>query len=140
MKLYRRKTDSTIEINMIPLIDVLLVIVIFLVVNTTFVQKSKLNVELPGTSAAERTKEQTPPLTIRVSQDGNFDFNGQLILGESSLKQAVAATIQSLKTDKNQLRAIIEADASSTHQSVVSVMDVLASLGVARVSIATSNQ
>ncbi len=124
---------------MIPLVDVLLVIVIFLVVNTTFVQKSQLNVELPGTNSAQASTEKTPSLTIRVSQDGNFDFEGQLILGETALKQALSQAIQRLNTDKNQLRAIIEADASSTHQSVVSVMDVLADLGVAKVSIATSN-
>lgn len=140
MKFTRRQTDSSIEINMIPLIDVLLVIVIFLVVNTTFIQKSKLNVELPGTSAAEQSNDKTPPLIIRVSQDGNFDYEGQLLLGENALKQALASTIRSIKSEKDSIRAVIEADASSTHQSVVTVMDVLASLGVARVSIATSNQ
>lgn len=138
MRIPRSDSDSSLEINLIPLIDILLVIVIFLVVNTTFVRQSQLKVDLPGTQAAEKKTEDTV-LSITVGRDGNYSIGNELLIGEQQLRRAIALTIASLPDQpKDELRAVIQADAAATHQSVVSVMDILAASGVVRVSIATA--
>lgn len=137
MRIKRTNSTEAPDINLIPLIDVLLVIVIFLVVSTTFMQPSALEVDLPGTQSA--SEDNTPPeaLRIRVGRDGNFALGNQGILNEIQLRQEVTKALAAgAAGDKR--RAIVEADAAATHQSVVVVMDMLASLGVSRVSIATA--
>jgi len=137
LRIKRTNSTEAPDINLIPLIDVLLVIVIFLVVSTTFMQPSALEVDLPGTQSA--SEDNTPPeaLRIRVGRDGNFALGNQGILNEIQLRQEVTKALAAgAAGDKR--RAIVEADAAATHQSVVVVMDMLASLGVSRVSIATA--
>jgi biopolymer transport protein ExbD len=137
LRIKRTNSTEAPDINLIPLIDVLLVIVIFLVVSTTFMQPSALEVDLPGTQSA--SEDNTPPeaLRIRVGRDGNFAFGNQGVLNEIQLRQELTKALAAGTAD-NERRAIVEADAAATHQSVVVVMDMLASLGVARVSIATA--
>lgn len=138
MRIPRSESDSNLEINLIPLIDILLVIVIFLVVNTTFVRQSQLKVDLPGTQSAEKKSEEAV-LTVTVGRDGNYGFGNELLIGEQQLKRAIALAIASLPDQpKDDLRAVIQADAAATHQSVVTVMDILAAAGIVRVSIATA--
>ena len=137
MRIKRNNTTEAPDINLIPLIDVLLVIVIFLVVSTTFMQPSQLEIDLPGTQSAK--EESTPPqaLRIRIGRDGNYAFGMQGILTESQLRSELTKAMAAVNQGEER-RAIVEADAAATHQSVVAVMDMLASLGVARVSIATA--
>lgn len=139
MRIKRISSTEAPDINLIPLIDVLLVIVIFLVVSTTFMQPSQLEVDLPGTQSA---KENTPPpeaLRIRVGRDGNYALGNQAILNQTQLRSELGKILSGKPAGEEQ-RAIIEADAAATHQSVVQVMDMLASLGIARVSIATAGK
>ncbi|HEX4919080.1 MAG TPA: biopolymer transporter ExbD [Limnobacter sp.] len=126
------------DINLIPLIDVLLVIVIFLVVSTTFLKPSALAVDLPGTSQAKAQPDQSQTLRIRVGKDGNYGFGHQATLDARQLRSELTKALASNTDKPEDRRAIVEADASATHQSVVTVMDLLAGLGVARVSIATA--
>ena len=137
LRIKRTTSTEAPDINLIPLIDVLLVIVIFLVVSTTFMQPSALEVDLPGTQSAK--ENETPPqaLRIRIGRDGNFAFGNEGILTETQLRQALTKALAASDAS-DERRAIVEADAAATHQSVVVVMDMLASLGVARVSIATA--
>lgn len=137
MRIKRTTSTEAPDINLIPLIDVLLVIVIFLVVSTTFMQPSQLEVDLPGTQSAKEDPQATEALRIRVGRDGNYALGSQGVLTETQLRTELGKAV-SAKPAGEELRAIVEADAAATHQSVVLVMDMLASLGVARVSIATS--
>lgn len=137
MRIKRTSHIEAPDINLIPLIDVLLVIVIFLVVSTTFMRPSQLEVDLPGTQSAK--EDTTPPeiLRIRVGRDGNYALGAQSVLTQDQLRTELSKVL-SAKPAGEERRAIVEADAAATHQSVVLVMDMLASLGVARVSIATA--
>ena len=137
MRIKRISASEAPDINLIPLIDVLLVIVIFLVVSTTFMQPSQLEVDLPGTQSAK--EEDTPPKTlrIRIGRDGNYALGSKGVLSETELRRELNKAMSADKTGAEK-RAIVEADSAATHQSVVVVMDMLASLGVARVSIATA--
>lgn len=84
-------------------------------------------------------KKTTHPqaLRIRIGRDGNYALGSQGILNEAQLRRELSKVI-SAGNAREEKRAIVEADAAATHQSVVVVMDMLASLGVARVSIATA--
>lgn len=137
MRIKRTTGPEAPDINLIPLIDVLLVIVIFLVVSTTFLQPSALEVDLPGTQNAP--EQATPPtgLRILVGRDGNYAFGNKTGLNEFQLRDELSKALASSKS-RDQERAIVEADAAATHQSVVAVMDILAAQGVAKVSIATA--
>ncbi|WP_334120109.1 ExbD/TolR family protein [Limnobacter sp.] len=137
MRIKRTSAPEAPDINLIPLIDVLLVIVIFLVVSTTFMQPSQLEVDLPGTQSAKEDDTSPEALRIRIGRDGNYALGSQAILNETQLRRELSKVI-SAGNAREEKRAIVEADAAATHQSVVVVMDMLASLGVARVSIATA--
>lgn len=139
MRIKRISSTEAPDINLIPLIDVLLVIVIFLVVSTTFMKPSQLKVDLPGTQSAKESEPETPALRIQVGRDGNYAFGKLGVLNETQLRTELAKAVLPAKAGQDQ-RAIVEADAAATHQSVVVVMDMLASLGVARVSIATAGK
>lgn len=137
MRIKRTISTEAPDINLIPLIDVLLVIVIFLVVSTTFMQPSQLEVDLPGTQSAKEDTMPPEALRIRVGRDGNYALGAQTVLTETQLRTELSKVLSTMSAGEER-RAIVEADAAATHQSVVMVMDMLASLGVARVSIATA--
>ncbi|HEX4856271.1 MAG TPA: biopolymer transporter ExbD [Limnobacter sp.] len=137
MRIKRTSGPEAPDINLIPLIDVLLVIVIFLVVSTTFLQPSALEVDLPGTQNAP--EEKTPPkaLRIQVGRDGNYAMGNKGMMNETQLRTELNSVLAGSEA-RDRERAIVEADAAATHQSVVIVMDMLASMGVGKVSIATA--
>jgi biopolymer transport protein ExbD len=139
VRIRRVSSTEAPEINYIPLIDVLLVIVIFLVCTTTFIRQSQLKVELPGTQSSKQQMQQDKPLIIRIGKDGNYTMPDQGILDQAKLRLAIRQTMKSTGNNPEQ-RAVLEADAEATHQSVVTAMDILAAEGVARVSIATASK
>lgn len=138
MKIRRTNTTEAPDINFIPLIDVLLVIVIFLVCTTTFIRKSQLNVELPGTQSTKQ-QQTDDPLVIRIGKDGNYATPNSGLLNASQLQQEIRTSIKN-KGNNPEQRAVLEADSQATHQSVVTAMDILAAEGISRVSIATASK
>jgi biopolymer transport protein ExbD len=139
MKIQRDTTLEAPDINFIPLIDVLLVIVIFLVVTTTYVRQSQLKVELPGTQNAQQQNSQAPALLIRIGRDGNYALEGSGVLNAAELQNRLQTQWANLPNKKEQ-RVLLEADSAASHQAVVTAMDVLAKLGIARVGIATAGK
>lgn len=139
MKIPRHQRGSEPDINLIPLIDILLVIVIFLVVSSTFVRENQLRVELPGTQSGKEVDSTLEPLRVIVGKDGNYGFAGKRYIDDALLKEALLVKAANYP-ELNTVTAIIQADAAATHQSVVTVMDILASIGIAKISIATEAQ
>lgn len=129
----RRQQDF--EINVISLIDVLLTLLMFFVLTTTFVQHSRLKVTLPTASAEDRDM-QAPALTIMIDRDGHFSVGSDEVVGEGvePLKQAIARVAGADHDRPVTLRA----DAMTPHQYVVTAMDALGQLGFTRLSIATT--
>lgn len=121
------------EINFIPLIDVLLVILIFLMVSTTFARFAEMQVDLPSTSA-DPGAQKPSPIEVAVAADGRYVLGGdaprELAASElaSALSQAAATA--------SEPALIIHADAGATHQAVVSVLEAARGAGIARVSFA----
>ncbi|MBL8423751.1 MAG: biopolymer transporter ExbD [Candidatus Accumulibacter phosphatis] len=130
-----RGTDAP-EINLIPLIDVLLVIIIFLMLTTTYAKFSGLEINLP---TADANKQPEPPSEVNVA----VTANGQVLVNKAPLTTVtVAAISEALRRaagDAKEPVIVINADAKATHQSVVDVMQAAQTAGYPRISFATQS-
>lgn len=137
MNFQRGKQNNDPEINLIPMIDVLLVILIFLVVTTTYSKFAELEISLPETSAEQVDKNIEKPdnIDITVSALGDYTINRVAIKSASieSLRDALMAAA------KNQPDPfiIINADAKATHQSVITVMEAARLAGYNKITFTT---
>ena len=135
MRMQSRKGREDPEINLIPLIDVSLLLVIFFMLSSTFMQEGRLKIELPQASLAPTGKQKTDPIVVSVTQSGSYRVNDRELIN-SSPDTLRAAILEVAGADRNK-PVTVRADARSTHQSVVSAMDVLGKLGFVRINIAT---
>jgi biopolymer transport protein ExbD len=135
MKLQDRKGKDDPEINLIALIDVALLLVIFFMLTSSFMQEGRLKIELPQASLAPAGKQKTDPLVVSVTQSGSYRVNDRELIN-SSPDTLRAAIMEVAGADRN-TPVTVRADARSTHQSVVSAMDVLGKLGFVKINIAT---
>jgi biopolymer transport protein ExbD len=133
MRLGAQRQDD-FEINVISLIDVMLTLLMFFVMTTTFVQHSALKVTLPQ---ASETLEDAPknPLIVMIGADSRFYVDNNEVLNPdvATLKQAIAH----IAGDSRDQPVILRADAMTPHQAVVTAMDALGQLGFTHMSIAT---
>jgi biopolymer transport protein ExbD len=137
MNFQRGKRHEDLEMNLVPLIDVLLVIIIFLVVSATFSRTSELQINLP---TAQANVPQEKPLTIEVGIDasGQYVINGK---GLSDISVAgIASALQAAADGGKEPTIIINADAKSTHQSVVDVMEASRTVGYTHITFATQSK
>ena len=125
------------EINVINFIDVLLVLLIFFMVSTTFNQEGRVKVQLPQASAIPQQRGAHEPLVITVTAEGGYRVNERSLIN-SSPDTLRAALLKQAGSDRGPLT--IRADARSTHQAVVTAMDVAGRLGFAQLNIATVHQ
>lgn len=136
MNFQRGKRHEELEMNLVPLIDVLLVIIIFLVVSATFARTSELQINLP---TAEANAPQEKPLTIEVG----VDANGKYVVNGKSLSDTsvagISAALKEAAKDGKEPTIIISADAKSTHQSVVDVMEASRTAGYTHITFATQS-
>ncbi|WP_426689722.1 ExbD/TolR family protein [Rhodanobacter ginsengiterrae] len=135
MRISNDRRGDDFEINVIPLIDVLLTLLMFFVLTSTFIQHSRLQVTLPQASAQDRDLN-TQALTIMIDRDGRFFVGSDEVMGEGieALKQTIARNAG----DDRDRPVTIRADAMTPNQNVVTAMDALGQLGFTRLSIATS--
>ena len=121
------------EINLIPFIDVLLVILIFLMLSTTYSRFTELQVALP-TADAEKMKERAPEVIVAVSGDGRYSIKGQLVDGRSV--EALTAALAAAAGGRAETMVVVSADALAAHQSVVNVLDAARRAGLVRLTFA----
>ena len=137
MRIADRRDDDIPEINLVPLIDVVLCLLIFFVVTTTFDARSVLKLELPRADGQlAETKGQ--PLGILINADGRYFVGDREVLRTDveSLKQA----LREVAGDDRQRTVLIRADARTPWQAVVTAYDALAQLGFRKVANATAPQ
>jgi len=135
MKMQSRKRSDDPEINLIPLIDVSLLLVIFFMLSSTFMQEGRLKIELPQASLAPTGKQKVDPIVVTVTQSGSYRVNERELIN-SSPDTLRAALLEVAGADRDK-PVTVRADGRATHQSVVSAMDVLGKLGFVRLNIAT---
>lgn len=130
----RRGAHDELDINLIPLIDVLLVILIFLAATTSFARYTQLQITLPE---ADIEQDTPPALTIDISRDGRYALNGTIIDGAGSAE--VANQLAQAAAGQAEPLLLINADAQATHQAVVNVMEAARLAGISQVSFAAQN-
>lgn len=124
------------EINFIPLIDLLLVILIFLLVTTTYSRIAELQVNLP-TGGAEKPADPPPEIAVGVSADGRYSLDGQIV--NYSNAGAFAAELRRRAADRKDAVIVISADGSASHQSVVNVLEAARQAGLPKVRYAAQS-
>jgi len=137
MKFGRRK-DVEPEINVTSLIDVVLLLVMFFMVSTSFVKDGRLRIQLPESSAAAENRVPDP-VVIAIGADGSYRVNNQALVNQNPETLRAALMKVAGEAAKGSM-VTIRADARATHQSVVTAMDVAGRLGFVQVNIATVNQ
>ncbi len=134
MKLNVRRSEEP-EINLISLIDVVLMIVIFFMLSSTFVDENRLRIRLPEASASPLARSEVEPLVVVVAQGGGYRVNERELVNASA--ETLRAAILKLAGADRARPVTVRADGRATHQSVVTAMDVLARLGFREINIAT---
>jgi biopolymer transport protein ExbD len=137
MNFQRGKRHEDLEMNLVPLIDVLLVIIIFLVVSASFSRTSELQINLP---TAEPTALEDKPLVITVEVDavGHYMVNG-VEVGSGDVV-AISSALTKAAGSGKEPTIVINADAKATHQSVVDVMEAARQANYTHITFATQTK
>lgn len=131
---FRKGRPEDPEINLIPFIDILLVILIFLMLSTTYSKFAELQITLP-TADAEKMRERPREVIVAVSGDGRYAINRRQVDGRSV--EVLTAELLAASGGSNETIVIVSADATAAHQSVVNVMDAARRAGLPRLTFAT---
>ncbi len=132
MRFRRHREAEALDVNLIPLIDVLLVILIFLAATTSFTRLQALQVELPRADVQASTPDA---LRLAVSRDGLYALGEQLV--DAPDAATLAQTLQQARSHPEQALVIL-ADADSTHQAVMRALEAAREAGIAHVSFAAT--
>ena len=132
---FRRRRLEEPEINLIPFIDVLLVVLIFLMLSTTFNQLTQIQITLP---TANTEKQNTAPetLTLTIQADGRYSLNQQAI--KATTVADIQAALQAAQIGPKTV-LVIAADQNVRHQSVISAMEAARRSGLSRVTFASQS-
>jgi biopolymer transport protein ExbD len=137
MNLSRRPHEEP-ELNLISLVDVVLLLLIFFMVSTTFVDEARIELQLPQASSEPAADQRKDPIEVAVTASGEYRVNGQTLINTSPA--TLSAAVSKIAGDSRETPVTLRADARATHQSVVTAMDVLGRLGFRSISIATVNE
>ena len=131
---FQRSLKEEVSVNMTPLIDVVFLLLIFFMVTTTFSRNTNLLINLPE-ATGELTEQQPVEIEIIIAQSGTYSVNGRQLV--NSQIETLMRTVAEVSGGDTSIPLIITADASTTHQSVVTAMDAVAQLGFTSLNIAT---
>ena len=135
MRIQDYRQDDTPDINLIPLIDVMLVLLIFFVITTTFDARSVLKLELPRADG-QPAETQAKALSVLINAQGRY-FVGDREVLRTDL-QSLKDSLRDVAGEDRDRPVLLRADARTPHQSVVTALDAIGQLGFHRVAIATA--
>jgi len=133
---FRPRSKDEPEINLIPFIDVLLVVLIFLMLTTTYSKFTEMQLRLP-VADTEAQRDYPKEVIVAVGSDGAYMVNKVPVAGRS-IEALVSALSEGAKAGKETV-VIISADASARHQSVVTVMEAARRAGLSQITFATQS-
>lgn len=134
MNLKPRRAEDP-DVNLVSLIDVVLMIVVFFMLSSTFVDESSIRIRLPEVSATDGTPPAGEPIVISVTASGGYRVNGRELINSSP--ETLRIAVQRVAGDDREATVTLRADGRATHQSVVTAMDVVGRLGFRQLDIAT---
>ena len=130
---FRKPRPEEPEINLIPFIDVLLVVLIFLMLSTTYSKFTELQLTLPS-AEADKLRDRPAEIIVSVTADGRYAVNRQAVEGRNVDK--LSAALQAAAKDQKDPVVIVSADATTAHQSVINVLDAARRAGLPRLTFA----
>ena len=133
---FRPRQKEEPEINLIPFIDVLLVILIFLMLSTTYSKFTELQVSLP-VADADQARDRPKEIVVAVAADGRYAVNKKPVEGGSV--DILASELSAVAAGVPDMVLIISADATAAHQSVINVMDAARRAGIGKLTFATQS-
>ena len=136
MDFRRGKQEEPLEINLVPLIDVMMVILIFLMITTTYSKYTELQVNLP-TADAEKQLERPNEINVVVSAQGSLVINR--VPMPFTTVDALADALRRVAVSQKDPIIVISADANATHQSVVRVMEAARVAGLSQITFTTQS-
>lgn len=131
---FRRHSKANVELNVIPLIDIVFFLLLFVLVSSSFKDKTEISVNLPQ-AKGQMQLASGKMIEVVVDKNGQYAVNGKPLINDdmNTLKSAISQ----LADHNTKLPFLITADANATHQSVVKVMDAAGQLGLVNLSITT---
>jgi biopolymer transport protein ExbD len=133
---FRPRQKEEPEINLIPFIDVLLVVLIFLMLTTTYSKFTEMQLKLP-VADADAQRDYPKEVIVAVSSDGRYMVNKQPVTGRGT--EAIASALAEAAKAGKETVIIISADATATHQSVITVMEAARRIGLTQITFATQS-
>jgi biopolymer transport protein ExbD len=133
---FKRSNRDEPEINLIPFIDVLLVVLIFLMLSTTYSKFTEMQLKLP-VADTDVQRDYPKEVIVLVSSDGRYSINKEPVQGRT-VDIVGSALLAAAKAGKDSV-VIISADALSSHQSVITVMEAARRVGLSQITFATQS-
>ncbi len=134
MKLRLRPAEDP-EINLINLVDVFLLLLVFFMISTTFLDEARIKIRLPQAGAESNLRTERDAIEVTVTVEGAYRVNGQALINSSAA--TLSNAIIKVAGQTRDAPITIRADGRATHQSVVTAMDVIGHLGFRAINIAT---
>lgn len=131
----RQKAEP--EVNLTSLIDVVLLLLIFFMVSTSFVKQSKISIRLPEAESAPQVTQEVEQVDIMITEQGTYLVNGRELV--NSRPETIRNALRKVSDGDFSLPLTISADANARHQYVVTAMDIAGRLGFVQINIATVN-
>ncbi len=125
------------EVNLTSLIDVVLLLLIFFMVSTSFVKQSQIAISLPESDSTAVVEETPEVIDVLITETGKYFINGRELI--NSRPETIRNALMKVSDGDNTLPMTISADANARHQYVVTAMDVAGRLGFVQINIATVN-
>lgn len=125
------------EVNLTSLIDVVLLLLIFFMVSTSFVKQSQIQIRLPESDSTAIVEDLPEVIDVLITESGKYFVNGRELV--NSRPETIRNALTAVSDGDNTLPMTISADANARHQYVVTAMDVAGRLGFAKINIATVN-
>ena len=136
MNFRRGKQAEPLEINLVPLIDVMMVILIFLMISTTYSRYTELAITLP-TAESEKQPERSSEIQVLVNAQGNYVINKTPVPFRST--EQLASELRRVASGLKEPVVVISADASTTHQAVVRIMEAARVAGLSQITFTTQS-
>jgi biopolymer transport protein ExbD len=137
MKLRTRRVEDP-EINLISLIDVVLMLVIFFMLSSTFSDEGRMKIQLPTASERPQQAATGERIVVTVTELGSYRVNERELVNSS--RETLRSAVLAVAGESRNGRVVLRADARSTHQSVITAMDVLGKMGFQQIDVATIQQ
>jgi biopolymer transport protein ExbD len=132
----RPRRRQSVEINMAPLIDVVFLLLIFFMVSTTFKDEARLRVQLPEAQGEETPSSEPTMIRLVIDQGGQYYLNDQALVDNTP--QTLVRALRIALGERKSLPVLIQADAKTPHQAVMTAMDAASQAGLNQIAFAAT--